>query len=102
MGEFAPPGGGAAITPLQIRAVVLMPVTPRGRLNGTVFVVGWCVGLAIVGAIVLAVAGGVGATDSSGPATWVDVLFLLLGLLLILVSARQWRGRPHGDEEPPT
>jgi threonine/homoserine/homoserine lactone efflux protein len=102
IGEFLPSAVGVAISPLPIIAVVLMLVTPRGRLNGTVFVVGWCVGLAIVGAIVLAVAGGVGATDSSGPATWVDVLFLLLGLLLILVSARQWRGRPHGDEEPPT
>jgi threonine/homoserine/homoserine lactone efflux protein len=102
IGEFLPSAVGVAISPLPIIAVVLMLVTPRGRVNGTLFVVGWCVGLAIVGAIVLAVAGGVGATDSSGPATWVDVLFLLLGLLLILVSARQWRGRPHRDDEPPT
>src|SRR5262249_53796220 len=50
----------------------------------------------------LAVAGGASASPDPGPATWVDVLFLILGLLLILVAARQWRGRPHGDEEPPT
>src|SRR3954471_4860507 len=79
-----------------------MLVTRRGRVNGPLFVAGWCLGLGIVGAIVLAIAGGAGATDSSGPATWVDVLFLILGLLLILVSLRQWRGRPHGDDEPPT
>jgi threonine/homoserine/homoserine lactone efflux protein len=66
------------------------------------FVAGWCVGLAVVGAIVLAVSSGSDATDDSGPATWVDVLFLILGLALVLLSVKQWRGRPHGGEEPPT
>jgi len=102
IGDFLPAAVGVAISPLPIVAVVLMLVTPRGRVNGPLFIAGWCVGLAIVGAIVLAVAGGVGATDNTGPATWVDVLFLVLGLLLILVAVKQWRGRPHGHDEPPT
>jgi threonine/homoserine/homoserine lactone efflux protein len=102
IGDFLPSAVGVAISPLPIVAVVLMLVTPRGRVNGLLFVAGWCVGLGLVGAIMLSIAGGADATDGSGPATWVDVLFLILGLLLILVSARQWRGRPHGDEEPPT
>jgi hypothetical protein len=71
-------------------------------VNGPAFVAGWWIGLGVVGAIVLAVAGGANASTDTGPATWVEVLFLVLGLLLILVAARQWRGRPHGDEEPPT
>ena len=102
IGDFLPSAVGVAISPLPIVAVVLMLVTPRGRVNGPSFVVGWCVGLAIVGAIVLAVAGGANASTDTGPATWVDVLFLVLGLLLILVAVRQWRGRSHGDEQPPT
>jgi len=102
IGEFLPSAVGVAISPLPIVAVVLMLVTSRGRVNGPAFVVGWCLGLTIVGAIVLAAAGGADASSSSGPATWVDVLFLILGLLLIIVAARQWRGRPHGDDEPPT
>ena len=101
IGDFLPSAVGVAISPLPIVAVVLMLVTPRGRTNGPAFVAGWCIGLAIVGAIVLTVAGGASASTDSGPATWVDVLFLILGLLLILVAAKQWRGRPH-DEEPPT
>ena len=100
IGDFLPSAVGVAISPLPIVAVVLMLVTPRGRVNGPLFVAGWCVGLGLVGAIVLSVADGADATDSSGPATWVDVLFLILGLLLILVAARQWSGRPHGAEEP--
>jgi threonine/homoserine/homoserine lactone efflux protein len=102
IGDFLPSAVGVAISPLPIVAVVLMLVTKQGRVNGPAFVAGWWIGLAIVGAIVLAAAGGASASTDSGPATWVDVLFLILGLLLILVAARQWRGRPHGDQEPPT
>ena len=102
IGNFLPSAVGVAISPLPIVAVVLMLVTARGRLNGPAFVAGWCVGLGLVGAVVLAVAGGADASTESGPATWVDVLYLILGLLLILVAAKQWRGRPHGEEEPPT
>jgi threonine/homoserine/homoserine lactone efflux protein len=102
IGDFLPSAVGVAISPLPIVAVVLMLVTPRGRVNGSMFVAGWCIGLALVGAILLAIAGGADATDSSGPATWVDVLFLILGLGLILLALRQWRGRPHGAEDPPT
>jgi threonine/homoserine/homoserine lactone efflux protein len=86
--------------PSAIVAVVLMLVTERGRANGLSFVLGWWIGLGLVGAIVLAISAPANASTDTGPATWVDVLFLILGLLLILVAARQWRGRPHGDQEP--
>jgi threonine/homoserine/homoserine lactone efflux protein len=102
IGDFLPSAVGVAISPLPIVAVVLMLVTRRGRFNGPSFVVGWCVGLTIVGVAVLAVSAAADASTDSGPAAWVDVLLLVLGLLLVLVAARQWRGRPHGDEEPPT
>jgi len=102
IGDMLPSAVGVAISPLPIVAVVLMLVTARGRVNGPAFVGGWAVGLTIVGAIVLAIAGGAGSTDHGEPATWVDVLFLILGLLLFAVAIRQWRSRPHEGEEPPT
>jgi threonine/homoserine/homoserine lactone efflux protein len=102
IGDLLPSAVGVAISPLPIVAVVLMLVTERGLVNGPAFVAGWCVGISVVGAIVLAISSGADATDSSGPATWVDVLFLLLGLGLILLAAAQFRRRPHGDEDPPT
>jgi threonine/homoserine/homoserine lactone efflux protein len=101
IGDFLPSAVGVAISPLPIIAVVLMLVTPQGKMNASAFVVGWWVGLSVVGAVVLSIAGGVDATDGSVPATWVDVLFLVLGLLLSLLAAKQWKGRPHGGEEPP-
>ena len=98
IGQVLPMAVGVALSPIPIVAVVLMLVTPRGTANGLGFVVGWLVGLAIVGAVVLAVAGGTDASEDGQPATWASVLELVLGALLVLVSLRQWRGRPHeGD-----
>jgi threonine/homoserine/homoserine lactone efflux protein len=77
-----------------------MLVTARGRVNGPAFLLGWWVGVAVVGAIVLALAKGPATTDEGEPATWVSWLELILGALLLLVALRQWRGRPHGEAEP--
>jgi threonine/homoserine/homoserine lactone efflux protein len=100
IGNVLPLALGVALSPIPIVAVVLMLATPRGKVNGPAFVVGWIIGLVIVGAIVLLVAGGVSASNEGQPKTWVSVLKLLLGLALVLVAVRQWRGRPRGDAEP--
>ncbi|HEX4520644.1 MAG TPA: GAP family protein [Gaiellaceae bacterium] len=102
IGEFLPAALGVAISPLPIVAVVLMLVTPRGRVNGPLFVLGWLVGLALVGVLVLSISNGADATGSSGPATWVDWLFLVLGLGLIGLAFKGWQGRPREGEEPAT
>jgi threonine/homoserine/homoserine lactone efflux protein len=93
---------GVALSPVPIIAVILMLVTPRARANGPAFVVGWLIGLAVVGVIVLLVADPAGANDDGEPATWVGVLELVLGLLAILIAVRQWRGRPHEGEQAET
>jgi len=79
---------------------VLMLATPRARSNGPAFVLGWVLGLGLLGTIVLLVSSGADANDADGPATWVSVLELLLGLLLVAVAVKQWRDRPRGDAEP--
>ena len=101
VGQSLPLAVGVALSPVPIIAVVLMLATPRARANGPAFVVGWLVGLGVVGAIVLALAGPGGASEDGQPAAWVSWLKLLLGLMLLLVAMRQFRGRPRGDEEAP-
>ncbi len=91
---------GVGLSAAAIIAVVLMLGTPRGRLTGPIFLAGWIGGILIVGGIVLAAAGSVGASSGGQPADWVSVLKLVLGLLLLVVAARQWRGRPREGEEP--
>jgi len=88
---------GVAISPIPIIGVVLMLATPRARANGPAFLVGWVVGLAVLGTAVLLISSGASASSSGQPATWVGILKLVLGALLLLVAVRQWRGRPRGD-----
>ena len=90
---------GVALSPVPIIAVVLMLTTRRARVNGPLFVVGWLAGLAVVGAIVLSVAGPAGASSSGSPAAWVSWVKVVLGLLLLLVAVRQVRGRPKDGEQ---
>jgi len=101
IGQMLPAAVGVALSPMPVVAVVLMLVSRRGRANGPAFVVGWVLGLTILGAIVLGLSSGADASDGGQPATWVGVLKLVLGVLLLLVGVREWRGRPHGDERPP-
>ena len=58
IGGTLPLAVGITLSPFPIIAVVLMLTTPRARRNGPAFVTGWLIGLAVVGAIVLAFAGG--------------------------------------------
>jgi threonine/homoserine/homoserine lactone efflux protein len=84
---------------VPIIAVALMLMSQRARLNGPLFVIGWLIGLAVIGVVVLAVAGPGDASSQGKPATWVSVLKLVLGLLLLLVAVRQWHGRPRPGQE---
>ena len=99
IGQVLSLGVGVALSPVPIIAVVLMLGTPRARANGPAFVLGWIVGLAVVGTIVLVVAGGADASENDEPADWVGWLKIVLGVLLALVAVKQWRGRPRAGEE---
>ncbi len=95
IGAVLPLAVGVALSPIPIIAVVLMLATPRGRANGISFVLGWIVGLAVAGTVVLLISGGAGAGDVGAPATWVDIVELVLGLGLVGLAAVQWRHRPR-------
>jgi threonine/homoserine/homoserine lactone efflux protein len=99
IGQMLPFAIGVAISPMPIVAIVLMLVTPKAKTNGLAFLLGWIVGILIVGTIALLIVNPDESSSNSGKATWVSWLELVLGLLLLLVAVRQWRGRPHeGDE----
>jgi len=102
LGEVLPLAVAIAIFPVPIIAAVLLVGSEHGRTKGVFFVLAWLVGLGAVGAAVLLFAGGVDATDDGEPATWANVLLLLLGLALLAYAIKQWRGRPGAGEESPT
>jgi threonine/homoserine/homoserine lactone efflux protein len=70
--------------------------------KGLAFVLAWASGLAAVGVIVLAVGGVADASDGGEPATWTSVLLLALGIVLIGLAIKQWRGRPRAGAQPDT
>jgi threonine/homoserine/homoserine lactone efflux protein len=99
IGQVLSLGVGVALSPVPIIAVVLMLGTPRARANGPAFVLGWVIGLAVVGTVVLLASSGADASEEGDPADWVGVLKIVLGVLLLLVAARTWRGRPRAGDE---
>ena len=102
LGNVLPLAVAVAIFPIPIIAAVLIVGSERGRRKGGVFLLAWAAGLAVVVGVVLVVAGAADASDEGEPATWVSVLLLALGVTLIGLAAKQWRGRPGSAEEPPT
>ncbi len=101
IGSVLPLAVAIAIFPIPIIAVVLLLGSERGVRKATAFVAAWLVGLAGIGAVTLLFAGVLDASEADGPARWVSVLLLLVGVLLVVLAVRQWRGRPRGDAEAP-
>ena len=54
IGGSLPLAVGIALSPIPIIAVVLMLTSRKAKVNGPAFILGWLLGLGIVGAIVLA------------------------------------------------
>ena len=100
VGQVLSFGVGVALSPVPIIAVVLMLATPKGGANGPAFIAGWVIGLAALGTVLLVAAGGAEASSNGAPEEWVSLVKIVLGVLLLLVAARQWRGRPRGDAQP--
>jgi threonine/homoserine/homoserine lactone efflux protein len=95
LGDVLGFAAGVAVSPLPIIAVILTLATPRGRLNGILFTVGWLLGLSVLGAVILAVA----SPAHKHPSAWVGALKLALGLLLLFFGGRQWRRRPKDPSQ---
>lgn len=101
IGGSLPMAVGIALSPMPIIAVVLILTSDKARVNGPVFVAGWLAGLTVVGAIILGLSNPAGASQSGSPASWVSWVKIVLGVILLAVAARQFRGRPRDGEEPP-
>jgi threonine/homoserine/homoserine lactone efflux protein len=99
IGQLLPGAIGVALSPVPIIAVILMLATPRARVTGPSFAVGWVVGITTVSVIVLLVAGPSDDPDSgaSTAVSWVKIAF---GALFLFLALKQWQGRPKAGETP--
>jgi Sap, sulfolipid-1-addressing protein len=101
IGQSLPLAIAVALSPVPIIAVVVLLTSSRARSLGPVFVLGWLLGLVVVGAIVLAVVGPSGAGSSGQRTRWVSWVLIVLGLLLLVEAVRRLRGRARRREEVP-
>jgi threonine/homoserine/homoserine lactone efflux protein len=101
IGNVLPAAVAVALSPIPIVAIVVVLGTPRARANGPAFALGWVVGLAAVGTVVVLLTGGADDPDS-GTATGVAVVKVALGLAFLGMAVQQWRKRPRRGEEPKT
>ncbi|MEV4614175.1 GAP family protein [Kitasatospora sp. NPDC049258] len=93
IGQMLASAVGIAISPVPLVAVILMLATPRGRTNGTAFTAGWVVALGALTTAVVLVGSGL---DVGGPEpVWSWWVKLAIGVLFLVIGARQWRTRPR-------
>lgn len=100
IGEILPLAVGVAISPIPIIAAILMLLSPNAKTTGVGFLVGWIAGIvvAVVAFTLLSSLLSEDDSDASNPVK--GTIQLALGVLLILLAAKQWRGRPHGQAAP--
>ena len=100
LGDLLPLAIGIAISPIPIIACILVLFSPRAKVNGPAFLLGWAAGVAVATTVVYVLSDGAGASTGgdAGP-TIGDVVVLLLGIGAIALGVRQWRGRPRPGEQ---
>ena len=89
-----------AISLLSIIAVILMLFSPRAKVNGPAFLVGWMVALSVVSSVVYVVSDQSNAATSTSTSDTISWGKIVGGILLLLLAARDWRNRPLPDAEP--
>ena len=99
IGEVLGLAVGVAISPLAIIAVILMLLSQRATINSIAFFVGWLLGLAVPGVIVLVT--GLHSTNG-GPSTTSGWVRVVIGVAFFVFAVRQWRRRPAPGEAPST
>lgn len=100
IGQSLPVAVGVLISPLPIVAVVLMLVSGRARANAFAFLLGWFLAVGAV-TLVVALLAGAGTGTGQGTPLWAAIAKIVLGLALLLLAVKQWRGRPRAGVEPP-
>lgn len=96
--EVLPPALGIALSPFPVLPVILLLFAPRPHAVSRAYLGAWLLGVAVSAAAFTALAGLVELAEE--PRTWVSVLRIVVGALLLAVAAKQWLGRGAGKEAP--
>lgn len=100
--NMLPAAIGVAISPVPIASVFLMLMSERAVRNGTAFVFGWMLALAVVTLVVLWLAGREDLAGNGEPSTATALITLIIGLLFLAMAVKNWQARPKKSTEPVT
>lgn len=100
IGGLLPSAFAVALSPIPIVAVVVVLGSRRACTAGPAFALGWTAGLLCVSVVVVLLVGSGSDTDSDDPG--LNWLKIAIGVLFLLMAAKQWTKRPKGGEEPET
>ena len=98
IGGLLPAAVAVALSPIPIVAVVVVLGAPRARTAGPAFALGWIAGLLAVSVVVVLLVGSASDPDSDDPG--VNWLKLGIGIVFLLMAAKQWTKRPRPGREP--
>jgi len=94
--ESLPMSMGVALSPLAISAIVMILMTAKARTNAPAFLLGWILGLLVIGGIVFITPAS--QTEGGKPTAAAGYIRICLGVLLLYFGIRQWRNRSRSDE----
>ncbi|MEP9363432.1 GAP family protein [Nocardioides sp. CN2-186] len=98
IGDLLPLALGVAISPIPVIATVLMLLAPQAKGASLGFLLGWLVGIVVATTVFVVIAATTGLDSGSSPSAASAWIKIGLGVLLLLVGAKQWRGRPRPGE----
>lgn len=93
IGDLLPLAVGVAISPIPILTVILMILSAHTGAAARGFTLGWVAGIAVVTVIVVLLAEPLGATGDRQPSVVGAWARIVLGALLLVLAAAQWRAR---------
>ena len=99
IGEILPLAVGIAISPVPIIAVTLMLLSPRAKATSVGFLLGWLFGIIVAIVLFTLLLSVLPQRDDSDSSPVTAVIKIILGALLLLLAAKQWRGRPAEGEQ---
>jgi len=100
IGDILPLALGVAISPIPIIAAILMLLSPKARTTSVGFLGGWLAGVVIAIVAFTLLSALLPENDSGASHPVKGTIRVVLGVLLILLAAKQWRGRARGDTAP--